>query len=1829
MTSLATARCVLVLLALGSVVSASDAVTLERRQHRRRLLARRRLVTNGDSVGGCCACPDTTICYHVVSKCNNGGMTCCNGKGYDTNNPTGNYCKGAAAGTFTKFPTPKPPTNSPTSYPVTSPAVTPLTPEVAPYKLGDFQSNACAAGTAPIPSTNLVAGILCSTAAVKLGSGTTQAIQESSFAKPRGCSTYGGVGARTFVQNSGGSHSGALSANGYQTICTEDYAYNEDSTNVCPTVVGLATVPLPIARREHCETARTALGHSVGAISVASSSFPKGCYFKDASSSGSVTVTFNAHPTGAAKQHAYPICNTASDYSYGVAGANGCPSGNRVLSSLEACQSFARAALGTVEAVTAQSNDAAHPGGCYVKSGSAVWFNTGAGGGSDSSCRSVCTTKFAFGADAVNSCAPGDTAIATAAECQEAADALGFVGGSTDLDVQEETSSLFNKGCYISYMLNDKWEAAFNNHATGSQYDYATTICVSGTLLTTVTVYASTPDTAVSGVPTTFTFTGTKFSSIGLPWVKVVASTNACDAAGITGTIGQLTATVPATETTGTLSIAFDAASTATTGNILCWATTEAGVYSALANYYIAVTLPSSSIAALASAVQLAAVIEDGGVHPTTILALNPQYVSAVALTEVATIKCSVHGENRSAIEIVGGGIVTIDAAGVVAPVGTLGIAVRGVRDALQLPSRVATVKCTISTPSGRVHTYAPEVAVIGTNQPSYKVFCPLAEGEDPAKVALGRCARELTTNGNTTVVIIGGDCATCPQPPFSPSTLVTIAGVQMNTTLVPGFEGRRIVTRTPTIGEIVGNPDAVAYNFTFGYYNFTISSEGDATTGQLGRSIVVSSSAEHRAQGRLICAEHGLCPDIIAAVAGIYYAERCLGYEKTDGTSPFNWNSDDGAEAARFAFGSPSGGHLTSCRACPTGCRCPGGDRCRAAQGYFLPGEDMYVGDGLRRCHPNLAIAKKRCDGWKGLNGDEPSKCVEGSKGLLCAECGGGWYPEHGACKRCENEEEAYKKIWGIAAVFTVTFVVCFVLVAIVQGIYGNSIKSGLVRSMNFAGWVCNVLAMQAQIGRTAGGNQPEVLQTWYRLLTLFEFNPDGARPNECTSSGSKVGFAALSIGIALPLLFMLLEVRLLQRLLVAVGSSVLEPICHKLAKRKDAAKAAKAAKEVTKTAFNDGTNNPMEREEVEEVSVPVRRARAARARANTNRMEIELVMNPMGSKRSVESVRLEASQGGSEQMVKIFDLGGGTVANKRARLSELFARQRDTVLEAWQLDAMELDAAAVAAAFVGDDAAKTRKKKKKKKKKKAACGKKKKSAHDEKKPRKGGKEHCENMLGNFRKFVLSGTIFFHPLVVNTAFKSLYCIRHPVSGAVVLASNPGTECFAGAHWLDFVLASTALAIEAVLLPLFVLAVVGNGVGWCACQRDDDDAGAMLSDADELAAAKFKYGSVHAGVCLRCLCCVNRLATARRSFIRKHDKDEHRIRHLSYAPYTFNDYKPEFFYVRLIYVGGITVIAFCNCFLDPDKLLSTPADVNANALAIMLWTLRFSLCLGTLVVFCTILFVCVPNKNGSRWKMPLRIVFALLSAGMLSLNAFSWSLQLAGDEAPRGMSAMNTGLAFTVLTMSLLSLGVMALCFVIFVVFRGAKVEYAESRETEQEREALELAVLARALLRANKLNRAFDAWRCGVKSSKQARRRAARRLKKKKKKMHGDDADRESKEGARRVVKAALLREEKRIAPDGAVCTKAEFVAHYGGRREWRDAPAEERVAPDGGIFTQRIFEEHYGGVEWDRAPAEERIARDGTPDTMAGFIAHYGAKRGMRRWRKAAVETQRAGGV
>jgi hypothetical protein len=139
---------------------------------------------------------------------------------------------------------------------------------------------------------------------------------------------------------------------------------------------------------------------------------------------------------------------------------------------------------------------------------------------------------------------------------------------------------------------------------------------------------------------------------------------------------------------------------------------------------------------------------------------------------------------------------------------------------------------------------------------------------------------------------------------------------------------------------------------------------------------------------------------------------------------------------------------------------------------------------------------------------------------------------------------------------------------------------------------------------------------------------------------------------------------------------------------------------------------------------------------------------------------------------------------------------------------------------------------------------------------------------------------------------------------------------------------------------------------------------------------------------------------------------------------------------------------------------------------------RFVLCVTVLVAPTVVLMMLLPNKNGSRWKMPLRLAFAMLNLGMLSLNMFSWTVGQYGETASSGLRFANVVLSFIVLCMSLSALALMAICFVVFVVFRGAKRESVEIALNEAESESEELCILARAVVESNQMNRAFLAWR-------------------------------------------------------------------------------------------------------------------------------------------------------
>jgi hypothetical protein len=197
-------------------------------------------------------------------------------------------CIAAGATVAPVAPSSAAPTAAPSHSPTMAPTIAPLD-AVAPYVLGAFNSNECAADGALIPVTSGNVAFLCEVAVSKLTAnsaypGDLNLPQGSDSTKPRGCSTGGGQAPRTYYSNSGGGTAGALATNGLQTICSVGYAYNVENTNACPLASAVPTVPIRIARSAHCEAARVALG--IGGYlkdTNIGSNHPKGCYYNDVS----------------------------------------------------------------------------------------------------------------------------------------------------------------------------------------------------------------------------------------------------------------------------------------------------------------------------------------------------------------------------------------------------------------------------------------------------------------------------------------------------------------------------------------------------------------------------------------------------------------------------------------------------------------------------------------------------------------------------------------------------------------------------------------------------------------------------------------------------------------------------------------------------------------------------------------------------------------------------------------------------------------------------------------------------------------------------------------------------------------------------------------------------------------------------------------------------------------------------------------------------------------------------------------------------------------------------------------------------------------------------------------------------------------------------------------------------------------------------------------------------------------------------------------------------------------------------------------------------------
>ena len=168
--------------------------------------------------------------------------------------------------------------------------------------------------------------------------------------------------------------------------------------------------------------------------------------------------------------------------------------------------------------------------------------------------------------------------------------------------------------------------------------------------------------------------------------------------------------------------------------------------------------------------------------------------------------------------------------------------------------------------------------------------------------------------------------------------------------------------------------------------------------------------------------------------------------------------------------------------------------------------------------CHADQVIARERCLGYSQTR----ALCAEGRDGFRCGACAPGWHPaEGGRCLRCESSDTAYVTMLAIGGVFFGIAAIAFALTAIVQTAFGRSIGAGAQRSLRFAGWIVSALATQAQIGRTATGDEPELMRQYYGFLKVFEINPEAAQPLECAGTTATTATIALCTSTALVLLF------------------------------------------------------------------------------------------------------------------------------------------------------------------------------------------------------------------------------------------------------------------------------------------------------------------------------------------------------------------------------------------------------------------------------------------------------------------------------------------------------------------------------------------------------------------------------------------------------------------------------------------------------------------------------------------------------------------------------------
>ena len=712
---------------------------------------------------------------------------------------------------------------------------------------------------------------------------------------------------------------------------------------------------------------------------------------------------------------------------------------------------------------------------------------------------------------------------------------------------------------------------------------------------------------------------------------------------------------------------------------------------------------------------------------------------------------------------------------------------------------------------------------------------------------------------------------------------------------------------------------------------------------------------------------------------------------------------------------------------------------RCLAQRGYYAEHEDLGAETAPLKCHADTAIAEARCDAWSDESG--ATRCGLGYTGVLCASCASGWFAQSGGiCLRCPSEASSAITVGAVAGVFCAITLVCFIIVSIVQLSFRRGIFMGFVRSMRFAGWIVAALATQAQVGRIADIGQPAALREYYALLRIFELNPGGARPNACTAGRvSLVRNGAMGTSVACAALFWALGVPIVERSLVAIEFK-LRVLCAKVKVRMPCTAAPPSSGAVEKSIE---LANAGEHRRHATMLIPTR----------TNPLADAVAKGRGGALASLDSV------GANHRASTISSLGRGVSDDPR------FIAARGSIAQ-YRVALHTLGGAG--AETLGG--------------KSACCAMAPRVRVVSTTRKEQAAKHAAWGLGILRKGLAGGVYILHPLVCNSAFRSVHC--KVVKGKFVLASALGRECLGEEHFGAWVLGYVAIGLCVVGFPLATLAQLARVAGCfeCCVRRavgrasvvelhgsieTNPRAAVEIDDDDPLS----EFLPVHGGLCCRCTSTVAWLARRREAVEAKHDAGSASTlaKYEAWGSFTHAEYAPEFFFLRFFFFASVTILSFCNTFLNPDYLVDSDQS-GVNAMQIV----RFVCCAAALVTPTALLVALLPYKRTARWKLPVRIAILLVSLLMLALNAFAWAVRR--DKELHG--APLRALSYTVLAVSCVLLALLAVCFVFFVVFRGAQIERAGAAARAREAREDALVAVARVYVIRRKARRALHDWR-------------------------------------------------------------------------------------------------------------------------------------------------------